>query len=99
MNELMMVYQPTAQPGYYKDASNESQADTRMAAALSRSFQELWEAFVKAGEEPWGSVTLVFDSGGNFTVDFGYEDFEQIDCSKWRQSWEKKYLGHLKLVE
>jgi uncharacterized protein (TIGR01741 family) len=53
--------------------------------------QELWNEFKH--NEKWTNLTFVFDSNGNFKVDYDYEDLSNADDYERRLIWKYKYLG------
>lgn len=55
--------------------------------------QELKEEFESHGEEPWTSLTMMFNSAGDFKIDYDYEDLSEADDHERSIIWENRYLG------
>ena len=89
LNELFIVYRPSARLGCYKGAVDES-------GEIMAALKELWSKFVETEESPWTSTTLILEADGQFTIDFGYENLERTDFAEWHAAWESKHLGKLK---
>ncbi|MED0680360.1 antitoxin YezG family protein [Aneurinibacillus thermoaerophilus] len=60
---------------------------------LLDDFEELWYEFKNSGQELWTNVTFIFDSTGEFKVDYNYEDLSDADDYERRIIWKHKYLG------
>lgn len=60
---------------------------------LLDDLKELWYEFKNSGEESWTNLTLRFDNGGKFKIDYDYEDLSDADDHERRIIWKNKFLG------
>ncbi|MED0757039.1 antitoxin YezG family protein [Aneurinibacillus thermoaerophilus] len=60
---------------------------------LLDGLEELWYEFKNNGQEPWTSITFIFDNKGDFKIDYDYEDLSDADDNERSIIWEHKYLG------
>lgn len=55
-------------------------------------FEELWNEFIKTGQDPWTSLTMYLDNSGEFKIDFEYDDYSHLDDYEKSIIWKYRYL-------
>lgn len=56
-------------------------------------FEDLWNLFVKNGQDVWTNLTFILESSGEFKIDYDYEDLTDVDDFERQIIWKYKYLG------
>lgn len=59
---------------------------------ILENFEEMWSEFKNQDQESWTNLTMIFNSEGDFKVDYDYEDLSDADDYERRIIWKYKYL-------
>lgn len=60
---------------------------------LTKLIRQMNKAFSESNQEKWTTMTFVLANDGEFNIDYGYVNLEEVDEKARREQWEKKYLN------
>lgn len=63
------------------------------ALKLTGFAEELNNEFANNNQKQWTSMTLILERGGEFHIDYGYENLSDNNIVYRRKQWKKKYLS------